>query len=215
MSKLEVWSFLHENPGFHDAKKLREMFGIKQQTTLKNWTTGYPFIGSYTANKGKLYTFLPAFTAEYEAAIGEELYVPPLKMKSGKEIPVEPDPIEDYCKITFPFPTSKLGDATEAQIEQIANLGDEWEWAKQAIREVNKIKMNSSSMPKQVVEALIVSLTGIMRYNGYNFKAMKLLEVIPEQTVEDIRKTEIDDIMKFVPKSPVGITTDDIPEDWK
>lgn len=202
MSKLELWEFLREDGNWHKAADLRERFNIRQQTTLKNWTD-VPFIMSYVSNKGKVYRFNKQFSEEYDKAIQQEVYIPPIKLKNGREVEADiPEP-ENYT-VVYPFPKDQVGKAVETTLNDIAGLGPEWNWVKEAIVGLDSVKLSPiSPSPKAIARGLSLILNAIVEYNGHNFEGVKAVRdslSVGEMNIEDIRQAELQDIMKHVPK---------------
>lgn len=201
MSKLELWEFLKTDGKWHKAADLRERFNVRQQITLKNWTD-VPFIMSNVSNKGKYYRFNTQFEELYDKAVEAEIYVPPIKLKNGKEVAADiPDAEPEYYTLTFPFLKNKLGDVTERQLKGIAGLSSEWDHVKEVILSVEEHKYDTDRLIKEIIQSLIVSLAGIMEYNGHNFEGIQAIResLKSEETLEDIQAAELKDIMDHLP----------------
>lgn len=223
MNKIILWDYLKENPGWHTAVELRDVFDIKQQATLRKWLE-YPFIASFNPSRGKSYKFLQSKVAEYEAALAEETYVPePKKMEvKGRELNVPTEFTDERFTIRFPFRDSELADVAKLQIRGICSLGPEFDWVKEAVLSVGNNTL--SEKHKKISEALTVVLAMLLRYNTVDFSdlLLKVKESLNPETVEDIRKAELADIMKHHPSAEKPKPTvirpelnmDQFPEEW-
>lgn len=207
MSKLELWEYLYENKGWHSSTELRERFNIRQQLTLRKWAS-VPFIISYGTNL-KRYKFNDDAIAEYKEAIDSEVYVPPIKLRSGKEVSANiPEPSSETYSIQYAFLSRDLGKAVNKHLEDIAKLGPEWNWVKEAVLSMEAAKYSASiPNPKNIARGLGLVLTAITEHNGYNFEGIQAIKEAlsvgepQEINIDDIRQAELNDIMKHVPKN--------------
>lgn len=201
MSKLELWEYLHENQVWHSSTELRERFNIKQQMTLRKWTA-YPFIISYGSNQ-KFYKFNDDAIDEYRKVIEQEIHVPPIKLKNGKEVQAGiPEP--DNFTIVYPFPKSQLKAEAETFLKHLTHSGAAWNPVKETILLIDSMKLNSDGTGKIAANGIVQTLAFIIGYNGMNLEGLEELKksLAPPvgDNIEDIRKAELDDIMKHVPK---------------
>lgn len=216
MNKVILWEYLKDNPGWHTAVELRKEFDVKQQATLRGWLD-YPFIASYTPSRGKSYKFLTNKMDAYEETLKHETYVPEPKkiVVKNKEINIPKELMDERFTLKFPFRDSELYEMAKAQARGIAALGPEFNWVKDAILSVGNNKLSETH--KRASDAMIVVLAAMLRYNTFDFsEMMKIIEdsmapeTVGEKTLEDIRKAELDDIMKHHPSFKAHLTPNNV-----
>ena len=127
MSKLEFWELLYEDRVWHKSTDIRERFDVKQQMTLKNWAN-VPFVMCLISNRGNKYKFNDHYMEEYTKAIEAEVFVPPIKLNNGKEIPAEiPEREVELFALRFDFPVHQLKERVEFFLKNLNNSpGPEW-----------------------------------------------------------------------------------------
>lgn len=212
MNKLMFWEFLKENPGWHTSKKLRDMWDIKQLHTLKSWVDPR-FIGTTKGNKMLLFRFIEGTEAVYEQAMLAEMRVAPQKAVINNKVQNVPAAFNDErFTVAFPFPDSEVAERAKVLTKGWAEEGEDQEFIREWIRQAYEHRLDPV-FPKRF-RMFINVVYGIMRNNTNTEYLEELMAplTIEDESIEERRAMEMDDIMSRLPKNDLDLT--DIPHEF-